>query len=278
MRNEYRTGPVYRAGLIVSGGMCAGLGIAILVALALHRVSYAGLLSARFATPPASAVGFAACGLALIGVGLWVPRVTSMLAMVSLSMAVVVAAERAFGLGPRVETLVGANLKAGDWHAMAPNTMVVLSLAAAALLMRRPNRWFEARLGTIAVLGSIIFAIGAVGCVGYMTGIPSYAWQSQAPMSFLSAICSGVLGLGILMSACRYSELDESGIPRWFSLVVCTGAVAITASTAVAYLCRDEQVWKPAEVIGLMPMMIVSWILATLAAWKARRSGASANN
>jgi hypothetical protein len=80
------------------------------------------------------------------------------------------------------------------------------------------------------------------------------------------------------MSACRYSELDESGIPRWFSLVVCTGAVAITVSTAVAYLCGDGQAWKPAEMIGLMPMMIVSWMLAVLAGRQARRSGASAND
>jgi hypothetical protein len=278
MRNEYRTGPIYRAGLIVSGGMCAGLGIAILVALALHRVSYTRLLSASVATPPASAVGFVACGLALMAVGFWVPRVTSILSMVTLSMAVALAAERAFALGPRVETLVAANLGAGDWHAIAPNTVVVLSLAAVALLMRHTHWWFEPRLVDIAILGSIIFAIGAVGCVGYMTGVPSYAWQSRAPMSFLSAVCSGVLGLGILMSACRYSELDESGIPRWFSLVVCTGAVAITVSTAVAYLCGDGQAWKPAEMIGLMPMMIVSWMLAVLAGRQARRSGASAND
>ena len=258
--------------------MCAGLGIAILVALALHRVSYTRLLSASVATPPASAVGFVACGLALMAVGFWVPRVTSILSMVTLSMAVALAAERAFALGPRVETLVAANLGAGDWHAIAPNTVVVLSLAAVALLMRHTHWWFEPRLVDIAILGSIIFAIGAVGCVGYMTGVPSYAWQSRAPMSFLSAVCSGVLGLGILMSACRYSELDESGIPRWFSLVVCTGAVAITVSTAVAYLCGDGQAWKPAEMIGLMPMMIVSWMLAVLAGRQARRSGASAND
>ena len=278
MRNEYRAGPVYRAGLIVSGGMCAGLGIAILLTLAFHRVSYARLLSARFDTPPASAVGFVACGLALIGVALWVPRITSILAMVALSMAVALAAERVFALGPRVETLVAANLGAGDWHAIAPNAVVVLLLAAAALLMRHTHRWFDARLVNIAILGSIIFAIGAVSCVGYMTGVPSYAWQSRAPMSFLSAVCSGVLGLGILMSACRYSELDESGIPRWFSLVVYTGAVAITASTAVAYLCRDGQTWDPAEVIGLIPMMIVSWMLAVVAGRQARRSRAPANN
>ena len=218
MPNGYRAGPVYRGGLIVSGGMCAGLGIAILVALLFHRATFAQLMPASVPTPPASAVGFVACGVALIGVGLWIPRVTSMLAMVTLSMVVTVEAERVFALGPRVEILVAANLGAGDWQAIAPNTAVVLVLSAAALLMRHTHRWFESRFRAIAILGSIIFAIGAVSCVGYMTGVPSYAWQARAPMSFLSAICSAVLGLGILMSACRYSELDESGTPRWFSL------------------------------------------------------------
>ena len=77
MRNEYRVGPIYHAGLIVSGGMCAGLGIAILVAQALHRTPDIQLLHASVPTPPAAALGFAACGLALIGVGLWFPRITS---------------------------------------------------------------------------------------------------------------------------------------------------------------------------------------------------------
>ena len=277
MRNEYRVGPVYRAGLIVSGGMCAGLGIAILLALLMHRATYTRLLPASVPTPPASAVGFVVCGLALIGVGFWIPRLTSMLAMVALSMAVALAAERAFGLGPRVETLVAANLGAGNWQAIAPNTVVVLLLAAAALLMRHRHMLFESRLGAIAILGSIIFAIGVVACVGYMTGVPIYAWQSQAPMSFLSAICASVLGLGILISACRYNELDASGIPRWFGLAICTGAVASTVSTGVAYLCRDGRTWDPDKVIGLLPMMIVSWMLAVLAGRQARRSDTQGN-
>ncbi len=276
MRPEYRVGPVYRAGLLVSGGMCAGLAIATLVAGALHRTAYAKVLAASVPTPPASALGFAACGLALIGIALWFPRATSVLAMVALSMAVVLVGERALGIGFRVETLVAADAGAGDWY-IAPNTVFVLLLGAAALLLRHTHRWFETRLWAIAILGSIIFAIGAVSCVGYMTGVPSYAWQPRAPMSFLSAICSAALGLGILMSACRYSELDESGVPRWFSLVVCTGAVAINVSTAVAYLFKDPQAWQKSEAIGLLPMTIVCAMLSVLAASQTRRSGISGN-
>jgi hypothetical protein len=273
MRNEYRVGPIYHAGLIVSGGMCAGLGIAILVAQALHRTPDIQLLHASVSTPPAAALGFAACGLALIGVGLWFPRITSVLTMVTMSLVVALVAERAFGAGPRVETLIAANLRVEDWSGVAPNTLAVLLFGAAALFLRHTYRWFEKRLGAIAILGSIVFAIGVVASMGYMTGVPTYVWQSRAPMSFLSAICSCVLGLGIIMSACRYSELDESGMPRWFSRVVCTGALAINLTTAVAYLCKDGQTWKQAEVIGLLPMMLISGLLSALAARHIRQQG-----
>jgi len=274
MRNEYSVGPVYRAGLIVSGGMCAGLGIAILAALALHRPIYAQGLPASISTPPASAMGFVACGLALVGVGYWFPRLTAVLAMMTLSMAITLVAELVFGVGPRVETMLAAKLGQPGWQGAAPNTLIVLSLGAAALLLRHNHRWFETRLWVIAILGSIDFAIGAVASVGYMTGIPVYAWQSRAPMSFLSAICSCALGLGIVMSAWRYSELDESGTPHWFSMVVCIGALAVNVTAAVAFLCRGAT-WTRADVIELLPMMLVSGTLAVVAARQIRRRGSS---
>ena len=64
-RNEYGVGPVYHSGLIGSGGMGAGLGIAILIFQVRHQVAYARLLQASVPTPAASALGFVACGLAL---------------------------------------------------------------------------------------------------------------------------------------------------------------------------------------------------------------------
>lgn len=250
--------------------MCAGLGISVLLALALHRVEYTRLLPASVPTSSPSALGFLACGLALIGVGFWFPRVTSILAMVTLSLLVTLAAEKTFATGPRVEALIAANL-GGDYYMVAPNTAAVLLLGAAALLLRHKHRWFERRLAMVAVLGSLVFAIGIAGCVGYMTGVPTYVWQSGAPMSFLSAICSCVLGLGIVMSACRYSELDESGIPKWFSLAVCTGALAVNIAAGVAYLCQDGQKWHLSSVSGLAPMVIVSAALSLVAARQARR-------
>ena len=257
----------------MSGGMCAGLGIAILALLAFHRMPDTQLVPTSVPTPAAAALGFAACGLALIGIGLWFPLVTWVLAMVTLAMVISLVAERAFGVGPIVETLIAANLGVGDWSGIAPNTMAALLLATVALFLRHSQRWFEKRLETIAVLGSIIFSIGVVASVGYMTGVPTYVWQAQSPMSFLCAIGSCVLGLGVIMSASRFSELDEAGRPRWFIRVLFVGAVAINLFTAVAYIFGVGQTWKRAEMIGLMPMIIVSGLLSGLAAWQARRQG-----
>jgi hypothetical protein len=147
----------------------------------------------------------------------------------------------------------------------------VLLLGATALLLRHTHRWFETRLRMIAILGSIIFGIGVVGGVGYMADVPTYVWQWRAPMSFLSTICAGILGLGIVMSACRYSELDESGIPRWFSQVVCAGALSINVATVVAYVCQDGLTWTGTAVIRLMPMLIANGVLSVVAARQVRR-------
>jgi len=271
MQNHYRVGPVYRAGLIVCGGMCAGLGIAALVASAMHREMFAQGVPASIPTPPASALGFLLCGLALIAVGYWFPHVTLLFGTVAMSLAVVVAGESVFKIGPRMEHHIALSLGALDWDGLAPNTAVVLLLGGAALLLRHTSRWFESRLHVIAIVGSMIFGIGIAGCVGYMVGVPTYSWYSKTPMSFLSAICSFVLGLGIVMSACRYSELDESGVPRWFPLVVFTGALAVNCSTFIAYLCGDSWVWQRPALAGLLPMIAVTLLVTAVAVRDVRR-------
>jgi hypothetical protein len=271
MQTQYRMGPVYRAGLIVCGGMCAGLAMAVLVASALHRDVFVQGLPSSLPTPPTSAVGFLLCGLALIGVGYWFPHVTLLFGTVAMSLAIVVTGESVFHTGPRMESHIAASLGMVDWDRLAPNTVAVLLLGGAALLLRSAGYWFESRLHIIALIGSVIVAIGTSGCVGYMAGVPTYSWYAKAPMSFVSVICAFVLGLGIVMSACRYSELDESGAPRWFPLVVFVGALAVNCSTGIAYLFGDSQVWRWPSVTVLLPMTAATLVLASVAARDVRR-------
>jgi hypothetical protein len=271
MQTQYRVGPVYRAGLIVCGGMCAGLAMAVLVASALHRAVFARVLTISLPSEPTSAVGFLLCGLALIGIGYWFPHVTLLFGTASISLAVVVMGESLFNTGPRMERHIAASLGMLDWHLLAPNTVAVLLLGGAALLLRHTGNWYERRLSIIAIIGSVIVAIGTSGCVGYMAGIPTYSWYCKAPMSFVSVICTFVLGLGIVMSACRYSELDESGAPRWFPLVVFVGALAVNCSTGIAYLFGDSLIWQWPALTGLLPMTAATLMLAAVAARDIRR-------
>ena len=271
MQIQYKMGPVYRAGLIVCGGMCAGLATAVLVASTLHREVFARGLPVGLPTEPTSAVGFVLCGLALIGIGYWFPHVTLLFGTVSMSLAIVVMGESLFRTGPRMESHIAASLGMLDWHGLAPNTVAVLLLGGVALLLRHTGQWFERRLHVIAVIGSVIVAIGTSGCVGYMAGVPTYSWYSEAPMSFVSVICSFVLGLGIVMSACRYSELDESGAPRWFPLVVFVGALAVNCSTGIAYLFGDSRIWQWPALTGLLPMTAATLVLTAVAARDIRR-------
>jgi hypothetical protein len=264
--NRYRVGPVYRIAVVISGGMCAGLAIAILAALALHRIEYAQVLAASVPPSSGDALGFLACGLALIGIGYWFPVIASLFGMVTLSFALTIAAERLFGSSPKVGHLISSNLGTADWQWVGPNTLAVLLLAGTALLLRRTHRWPEYRLGAVGVLGSVVFGIGTAACAGYMVGAPTYSWHAHAPMSFLSAICSAVSGLGIVMSAYRYGELDESGVPRWLPLAICVGALAIDCSTAIAFICGDGRAWHRTALIGLLPMITVSSVLVVVAA------------
>jgi hypothetical protein len=86
---------------------------------------------------------------------------------VAMSLAVVVAGESVFKIGPRMEHHIALSLGALDWDGLSPNTAVVLLLGGAALLLRHKSRWFESRLHVIAIVGSMIFGIGIAGCVGY---------------------------------------------------------------------------------------------------------------
>ncbi|MDE3164633.1 MAG: hypothetical protein KGN36_02420 [Acidobacteriota bacterium] len=271
----------YRAALIVSGGVSAGAGTAALVIGRDFHRDYARLVAGATATPPAAALGFLLCGLALVGVAFWIPKLSSILAMLTLSMALVTGFERLLGVQPNFELLVANSLGHPGGGALSTNTIAALLLAGVALFLRHIAGYLPRRFETIALLGAVILAIGLAACVGYMTQVPVYAWGRGTPMSLLAAIATSVLGWGIITSAWRFSELDRSGTPRWFPEIVFAGAFGIDCATALAYILGDKHGWPASETIALLPMVAVSTmvsILAGRAALRHRRAAEIASN
>lgn len=280
-KNDYRVGLCYRAALIVSGGVSAGVGAAALVNWNILQSAHARSLAHHIATPPAAAAGFLLCGLALVGVAFWFPRLSSILAMLTLSLALVTGFERLLGVQPNVERLIAGAVGRPVGEPLSSNTIAALLLAGIALLLRHMDGRLPNRFATIALLGAVTLAIGLAACVGYMTNVPVYAWGRGAPMSLLAAIGTAVLGWGIVASAWRFSELDLSGTPRWFPVIVFAGAFGIDCATALAYSLGDKRGWSPAETLALLPMLGVSTVVSIVAgrvALRNRRAAAIARS
>jgi hypothetical protein len=279
MKNRYRVGLCHRAALLASGGMCAGFGLVALIGLVTHRVALTQVMPGSIPTPATAALGFLLCGVSLLGMGLWFPMVASATSMMVLSLALVLGLERLSGTGPRVEIALAANIGPSPTgiERLALNTILVLLLAAVALRMRFARGRLELGFARIAVVGSIILGLGLSASAGYMTGIPVYCWDAGSPMSFLSAISSFILGLGIVMSAWRYSELDDSGVPRWFPAAVLTGGLTVEAATAAAYALGDRRIWLRPESISLLPMLFVSATACVAAAREIYRKRAASS-
>lgn len=76
------------------------------------------------------------------------------------------------------------------------------------------------RLLIVALVGGFLAALGAVGFVGYASGIAtSYATVAYHPMSGLAAVDALLLGIGFVVQAWR-DEAPTVGAPRWIPLLI----------------------------------------------------------
>jgi hypothetical protein len=215
----YRIGLCYRSGLIVIAAMCLGLGTAVLAPIRTGDIQWARLGSLGAPMPGAAAFGVFFGGLALLGISLRFPlaAVCGAVSAASIGLASVYGCLTG-GVGV-FEGLVGftrlyMGIDVGQ-H-LAPNTAVCLLLSGAALLLRYVLAWKRYCFMLTSLLGSAVLSIGMMAYVGYLVRFPTYCWILSAPMSFLSSIGCILLGLGVLLVSWRYSELDSSGVPRWF--------------------------------------------------------------
>ena len=264
--DQYRVGLCYRAALLTIGAMCAGLGLTVLAALATHRLALAQVIPSSVPMSPLAALGFVVCGTGLLGVGLWFPDAVVILGMAAVGLSLAAAAEHLFGMELGLERLLAANLACGPGCVapVAPNTTVCLLLSGLALAVRRVSLGLGTRCTLTALLGGAVSAIGASALFGYMVGVPLYCWQSGAPMSFLSSFGGTLLGLGVIMSVWRYSQLDETGAPCWFPQLLGTGAVTLDASVVIALGSTHPERWPASYWQATVGVLVFGGLMSVL--------------
>src|SRR5207302_10919663 len=92
----------------------------------------------------------------------------------------------------------------------------------------------QSRPAIVAVLGSIVAALGIVALSGYLVGLKTYDWGALVPMAAHTASGFALVGLGLVAFAWRDVRREEANLPHWLPIPMVVGG--LTAS-----LC----LWQP---------------------------------
>jgi diguanylate cyclase (GGDEF)-like protein/PAS domain S-box-containing protein len=121
----------------------------------------------------------------------------------------------------------------------APNAAVGFTFLGFALLslgllkcQRRDRLWAGWPLLTAAIAGSL--AAGTVGIgiftlLGYFTRLgTAYTWRYLTGVSIPTAICLGLLGMGVLLAAFQHRAGNRQHVPCWFPLSIGFGVAVVS--------------------------------------------------
>jgi signal transduction histidine kinase len=111
-----------------------------------------------------------------------------------------------------------------------PNSAVCLLLAGVAILaLRRTGTWPHRPLA-LAILGTILMALGLVAYVGHVADLPgAYGWGRFTRMAVQSAIGFFILGGGLLAAAWQEAQSLKEGLPAWLPIPLGTGLCTAVA-------------------------------------------------
>jgi signal transduction histidine kinase/CheY-like chemotaxis protein len=230
----------WRGVLIASGGISLLLGALALVGWYFERPALARILPSSNPMVANTAVGFVLAGLSLLAIAAGRPKAALGGAIWNLLVGVLSLAEYALSLDLGIDQVL-----VRDWMGMgvhpgrpAPNTALCLALCGGGLLWASISSWRGKAPTTVAVLGSLVAAIGAVGVFGHVTGFPVHTWGHWTTMAANTAFGCVVLGLSLVTLAWTYGGRDRHGPPRWLALAA--GGCGITITWCFAYTVEKE--------------------------------------
>jgi diguanylate cyclase (GGDEF)-like protein len=111
---------------------------------------------------------------------------------------------------------------------MSPNTALALLLTSGSLLlyiMRSKLHYYGEMF--VALMGSLVFALGIVPLIGYIGGIESaHTWGQFTGMALHSSVCFILLGLCLI--ACAWKQSNNT--PTWLALPIAISFMVIALS------------------------------------------------
>ena len=193
-----------------------------------------------------TALGFLFCGISLLTRLKGKRYLGACLALLALLIGLITLAEYVLKIDLIVDQLLMSHyitVETSHPGRMAPNTALCFSLTGLALLgLQMPRRGFN-NYGLIAVLGSLVLALGLIAANGYAFNLTTaYGWGRLTRMALHTSVGFIVLGIGIISYAWGKSTSRELVFPSWGYFPVGTGVLAITVSLWLALTAAPTQV------------------------------------
>jgi PAS domain S-box-containing protein len=217
--------------VIAAGGLSAALGLMVMLGWHTHNE---GLVQAFPTFAPMvynSALTLLLCGGGFLAVAFGMPLLALPGAVVALACGLLSLAEQFGQVDLGVDQLLMTHhLATGGWPPgrISPYGAFCFVLTGTALaLMGMPRPWMY-RPVLVALLGSILSAVGIIALFGYFVGVETYDWGRLIPMAFYSAAGFGVLGVGFLSFALRDGRGQDAQMPLWLPIPVAAAGATTT--------------------------------------------------
>jgi signal transduction histidine kinase/CheY-like chemotaxis protein len=232
--------------LIGAGGVCAAVGLIVLVGWhsgspALTRIG-AGWRSMAYNI----ALGLLACGIGIISLALHRRRLLTLLSgLTAAAMAGLTFGEHVFGIDLRIgQFLADYHIPQPAWLPVRGELESALCLVVSGLAIALLGAFHRSRYTPLVVglAGTITTSLGFLSLLANLVGFTwFYAGGRLAPMALLTGLGFSVLGVALLLLARENVGISPQR-PRWAPILVESGVLAVTFSLAHA-MAFERQTW-----------------------------------
>lgn len=281
-KNDILPSIVLKHTLFMLAGCVLLLGVIVLVGWHTHNIALIQVSPVFVPMQYNTALGFAFSGAALLAFIKGYRRRQLMFSLPVFVLGILTLIEYVGDIDLHIDQLFmqhyidHINLNNSHPGRMAPNTALCFSLTGFTFLLALGRqRWVTAMTGN---LGAIIFSLGVVAFVGYLTNISTaYGWGALTKMAVQTTLGFMLLGLGLLLVAINRDHSVSKAkqwLPEWlYWPVLITGATLTGTTWQAAYSHELEMLKTVGRGSGLATeSLLVFGIFTTIAAALALRS------
>ena len=235
--------------IMLAGGISAFLGMVVLAGWYIHNTKLIQILPVFVPMQYNTALCFLLCGVALFGVALEKTRLAIACGTLAGIVGLLTLAEYISGFSLGIDQFLMEHyivVETSQPGRMAPNTALCFLLTSAALFLWGRGRLFRRIFLLLVGLGGLIFVLGLMAFIGYLTGSSSaYGWGNLTRMAVHTAVGIMVLGIGILIVAFRERLLAREGSadlpsrPRMRIFLLSTTIMAVVTFTVALNIVRE---------------------------------------